>query len=1037
MSIPGSASPLFLSAAAAAAPAGYEIERSLRFNSADSAYLSRTMSSASSTYTLSMWVKRSAIGTSNRYLFSSGNAGLGIRFTSGAEDLYVYNGATATYSNVALRDLSAWYHIVFSVNSLSATIYVNNSAILTGASAAALSTTSNASSIGRYYSSGSGGAYFDGYLADVHFIDGQALAPTDFGETDSDNNWNPKTYSGTYGTNGFHLDFSDNSSNAALGDDSSGNNNDWTVNNISVVTGGPTSVASASGALPIFNTTDTYGSTKGSGLRADSNASALSLCVPMGTSTGLSLTDESPTGRTSSVSTLSNTSVTNSTSNFKFYGGSASFNGTSSKLTTSATSDFLFGTGDFTFEGWFYQTSQNTYNSVLEIGNHLITSGIIFIVSNLGNATIYAGGFVGSAPITLNKWNHIAYVRESGVLRIYVDGVLGSTNNFTGDLTSTAGGVTIGTTHSIGATGYYYPGFMQDLRIYKGLAKYTSNFNPPSSTQNTTIAAGNDSLVDSPTNGTQTDTGVGNEVVGNYCTLNPLITTSGPLSNGNLEMVGANAWRNTKGTISVSSGKWYFEATYSGSQFGSALGNLAAGVGFAKTSVDTPNVDVNTSSLYGSILAFNQTGHVNNFNAPSSARSQIANGDVIGLALDLDAGSYVIYVNNTSTSSGSLNFTGQLTPWVNAYYSGNYFICNFGQRAFAYTAPSGFNAINTASLSDPTIADGSTAMDVALYTGNGSTQTISGLGFSPDFVWIKNRQVARDHRLFDVVRGATQSLQSSLTAAEVTESTSLTAFTSDGFSLGSLTAVNESTKALVAWTWDAGSSTVSNTDGSITSSVRANASAGFSVVTYSYGNAPTVGHGLGAAPSLIIAKSRTVNVDWVVYHRSLGKDKLLVLNGTGAELSASNYWGTSEPSSTVFGTIGNNTNSNNQGDMVAYCFAPVEGYSAFGSYTGNGSADGPFVFTGFRPKFILVKRTDTTAPWVIQDSTRDFYNGYSVQLYPNNSNAEGGPYTPEVIDYLSNGFKLRSNTATASNGSGGTFIYAAFAEHPFKTARAR
>jgi hypothetical protein len=187
----------------------------------------------------------------------------------------------------------------------------------------------------------------------------------------------------------------------------------------------------------------------------------------------------------------------------------------------------------------------------------------------------------------------------------------------------------------------------------------------------------------------------------------------------------------------------------------------------------------------------------------------------------------------------------------------------------------------------------------------------------------------------------------------------------------------------------------------------------------------------------LIVKNRDRAVNWVVYHSDVGATKYIPLNLTNAATTWSGFLNDTEPTSSVI-TLGNGSGPNHNGEnIIIYAMSAVEGYSAFGSYTGNGSTDGPFVYTGFRPKFILVKRTDTTAPWVLRDSTRDFYNGYSVELYPNNSNAEGGPYTPEVIDYLSNGFKLRSNTATASNGSGGTFIYAAFAEHPFKYSRAR
>jgi len=251
----------------------------------------------------------------------------------------------------------------------------------------------------------------------------------------------------------------------------------------------------------------------------------------------------------------------------------------------------------------------------------------------------------------------------------FLDGIAADPSSFT--TTDPTTGQLIPKAYSgsgYGTNGFHLPFSDNSATTATTLGKDTSGNGNNWSCNNfsVTAGAGNDSLVDTPTSYGM-DTGAGGEVRGNYCTWNPLISTSGPISNGNLEMVGANAWRNTKGTISVSTGKWYFEATYTGSQYGSALGNLAAGVGFCKSNTTTPNADVNDSSLYGSILAFSQTGHVNNFNAPSSARSQIASGDVIGFALNYDAGTYTIYVNNTSTSSGSLNFTGELTPWTNAY----------------------------------------------------------------------------------------------------------------------------------------------------------------------------------------------------------------------------------------------------------------------------------------------------------------------------------------------------------------------------------
>jgi hypothetical protein len=246
--------------------------------------------------------------------------------------------------------------------------------------------------------------------------------------------------------------------------------------------------------------------------------------------------------------------------------------------------------------------------------------------------------------------------------------------------------------------------------------------------------------------------------------------------------------------------------------------------------------------------------------------------------------------------------------------------------------------------------------------------------------------------------------------------------------------VNASGNTYVAWTWDAGSSTVTNTQGSITSSVRANATAGFSVVTYTgTGSGATVGHGLGVAPQMVIVKSRTVsNTNWVIYHISLGgTNKVIVLNSTDAPQTITNYWGSAAPTSTVFG-VANGAFDNNNGNLVAYCFAPVVGYSSFGSYTGNGSSDGPFVYTGFRPKYLLLKSTGT-GDWVINDTTRDAYNVSGYNLYAQASDAEG---FNARLDILSNGFKLRS-TFASSNSSGQTYIYAAFAESPFNYARAR
>jgi hypothetical protein len=285
----------------------------------------------------------------------------------------------------------------------------------------------------------------------------------------------------------------------------------------------------------------------------------------------------------------------------------------------------------------------------------------------------------------------------------------------------------------------------------------------------------------------------------------------------------------------------------------------------------------------------------------------------------------------------------------------------------------------------------------------------------------------------DAVRGAANYVVSNTTAAEVNAPTFLTSFNLNGWSLGSNGYGAGVT--VVGWQWNAGGSTVTNTSGTISAQVRANATAGFSVVTYTgNGTQPsTVGHGLGVAPSLIILKTRNSAVyDWNSYHISLGNTQYIALNTTAAASSAVSLWNNTSPTSTVF-TINHvavNTSSNT---YVAYCFAPVAGYSAFGSFTGNGSTDGPFVFLGFRPRWILIKRTDSTANWRVLDTSRDTTNIEKLELLPSSSNAES---TFDSLDGLSNGFKIRTSDFVY-NASGGTYIYACFAEVPFKFANAR
>lgn len=333
------------------------------------------------------------------------------------------------------------------------------------------------------------------------------------------------------------------------------------------------------------------------------------------------------------------------------------------------------------------------------------------------------------------------------------------------------------------------------------------------------------------------------------------------------------------------------------------------------------------------------------------------------------------------------------------------------------------------------IPDGKKHFDAVTYTANAGTQSLT-TQFAVDFAWLKSRSNAYSHTVYDRNRGALQFLGTSNTAAEATSANSLTSFNSNGVTLGNNENSNLSGSS-IAWLWKAGGTAVSNTAGSITSSVSANPTAGFSVVTYTgTGANATVGHGLGVAPSMVIVKNRnSAGFNWVSWHIGLTSGAYYInLNTTAAQGSDATVWNSTVPTSSVF-SIGTsppmNTNGNTQ---VAYCFAPVSGYSAFGKYTGNGSADGPFVFLGFRPRLIMIKRSDAVGNWEVLDSSRNPSNAANFALYPNLSNAED---TSPTDDFLSNGFKIRTATDSNQNTNGGTYIYMAFAENPFKYANAR
>lgn len=638
-------------------------------------------------------------------------------------------------------------------------------------------------------------------------------------------------------------------------------------------------------------------------------------------------------------------------------------------------------------------------------------------VSSFNNTVRHAVGCI---------WYNTSYVN-------FFDGYLAEINFIDGQaLTPSSFGETDATTGvwkpkayagTYGTNGFYLKFADNSAATAAAIGKDSSGNGNNWTPNNISVTAGTtyDSMIDTPT--PYDDGGNG---VGNYCTVNPInggSTTVVP-SNGNLTVTwGAAQGNSTIATTQiVRSGKWYFEATLT------TVGGNYPFVGI-----------IPAQSVVGSAIA-----EASYTNANWVGNGQLAANDVVGVAFDLDALTFTAYKNGVAitVASGGKNsdtiVSGQ-GNWVPAVSGLNSTVwnLNFGQRPFAYTPPSGFKALNTQNLPTPTIAAGNAHMDATIYSGNSSLQNVANAaGFQPDFVWIKNRSSATDHILNDAVRGAGNYLISNLTNAQATNTIIFAAFNSNGFQVNNAAQTNSSGSNYVAWQWKANGAGSSNTSGSITSTVSANATAGFSVVGWTgTGANATVGHGLGVAPKFIIVKQRDTPTNWPIFHTSMGGSNYMYLNTTGAQVTDTNYWNGTAPTASVF-SLGSNGQTNFNGyKYIAYCFTDVAGYSAFGSYTGNGSADGPFVYTGFRPRWLMVKRTDAAYGWQIFDTSRSTYNVVQNGIDANTSNAE---YISSVAntDILSNGFKLRT-TDPNWNASGGTYIYAAFAENPLKYSLAR
>ena len=681
-----------------------------------------------------------------------------------------------------------------------------------------------------------------------------------------------------------------------------------------------------------------------------------------------------------------------------------------------------------------------------------------------------------------SAWYHLVYAIDltqstnNDKVKMYINGVLqtefGSEDDTFANVDSN---INAAATHYIGKRGYngtrYHDGYMAETHFIDGTQltadsfgeekedvwipkKYTGSYGtngfylkfdqtgsgtPSASTRGADSSGNGHHFTTSAVNAA--DCNRPDTPTNNFCTMNPLAlsnTGAADFSIGDTLITLADN-EEAFGSFGVSSGKWYWEVDHQSS----ASSNDKLGIGIA----DADNPNNNEQVNYG------------------HQATTWGVGDIIGVAVNVDDEEITFYKNNTAietdtdwsskgwttivpflTSANSagnevamINFGGDSSFNTNKTAQGN--TDENGHGDFYYTPPSGFLALCAKNLPEPTISPfgNENPSDYQLtkrWTGSGSEKSITTT-FQPDWVWIKHRDGTKDHRLFDSVRGANKRLSSQATSAETDMTQGLKSFDSTGFTLGTAASVNTSSDTYVGWAWKAGTAFSNDASatgvGTIDSTGSVSTKAGFSIISYTgTGSNGTVAHGLEAVPKMIIVKGRTNTYDWIVWHNTFNASERLRLNTTD-DKEAGN-WNTL-PTSSVFG-LGTHLNINQSGDdFIAYVFAEVESYSKYGSYSGNGSSNGPFIFTGFRPAWLMVKRTDSTTSWYIYDNKRDNINLAGTLLQADNDAAEAES-TTNAFDFYSNGFKARGTGGTV-NASGGTFIYMAFAEMPFKYANGR
>ena len=1081
-------------------------------------YLQRTPTSTGNrrVFTWSTWVKRNSLTSTNQNLLCSTEPGLISKLFFNTNDKLNYQNNSPSFELITsqtFRDAGNWFHILFvaettaSISSERIKIYVNGARITkfdTETYPAINSTLIFNYPIGHFISRETSTTnWFIGEFADIFFVDGQALTPDVFGfykqgkgyisvgstqATDfRPGQWVPKTprvikteinRRGGFGVNGFYLPMNDSNNFGA----------DFHCT--------PNSIIKLQENLPQPRCRiDGVGDYTGA-LRDDPFKQYLIYSQPnvlgglqngYGDYSHIIRSSGSPkviTGGASGTPTISTTQSL-------YYGSSLYFDGNDTINVETGDSNYLGG--DFTIEFWVWHDSAYPINQMAFNTVPHTSFGISLNRGGSGQTALYVGNgsswqltdFRSGGRLYSQQWNHVAVERYNNTITIYHNGVaqasykqgdqvVTNSGTFTGVMpTGFSSSLRYGTYEN--TSGEPILGYIQDYRIYSGVAKYTGGFDVPRPYTPVGIA---------------TWRAVPDCTANNFATMNPLIGatprsggtvtstivtyTDGNLTTRNSANAGYAPAMQSHSNVGMTTGKWYWEAsnlsTTGNEYFGISKGNEIVTPNGVGTGIECliaylgSNGDLYLSLQYDGTARTSATLN----NSPGIGISSTS--DVIGFAFDVTNSSLSVYLNGVlnNTATGIVA-TSNVREWfvtksANSSSSPSGMSWNFGQNPtfsgnttagtftdsnskglFKYQPPSGFLALCEDNLPTPAISNPGQYFRTVLYTGTGASRNIVGVGFTPDLVWIKERNGADNHRLVDSVRGPIRELYSSLTNAEAIDSGGVLSFDSDGFSLGNGNSYNESGINHVAWCWRAGAGTTStNTNGSITSVVSVNQDAGFSIVSWT-GNGvegATIGHGLNKAPKFIVQKNRDGgSAAWRIWHSYLGdtyglnSGPIFITFDTGpATYDSQRITGSTATTFRTTGTVTPYSNSSGT-KFITYCWTEIEGFSKAFSYVGNGSADGPLIYLNFKPALIIIKRTNDVGNWQIYDSSRMSTNPNNGVLFPNLSNIEGVGSAYD-IDFLSNGFKLRS-TDTDRNASGSTYVGFAWAESPFQTANSK